>query len=163
MDPEQIPLRDLHLPEAVGWWPLAPGWWVLLGLLAVVAALLARRAWIRWRFNAPRRTALRELERLENTWRAGAKPVALATGLSELVRRTMLAYSPRREVAGLTGREWLAWLDRGLEDKLFSEGPGRSLEELPYRRTETEVPAREMEALIAAVRRRLTTPLPETR
>ena len=32
MDPEQIPLRDLHLPEAVGWWPLAPGWWVLIAL-----------------------------------------------------------------------------------------------------------------------------------
>ena len=32
MDPDQLPLRDLHLPEAVGWWPLAPGWWVLIAL-----------------------------------------------------------------------------------------------------------------------------------
>ena len=30
MDPEQIPLRDLHLPEAIGLWPLAPGWWVTI-------------------------------------------------------------------------------------------------------------------------------------
>ena len=34
MDPEQIPLRDLHLPEAIGWWPLAPGWWVVVALVA---------------------------------------------------------------------------------------------------------------------------------
>ncbi|MGH8222486.1 MAG: DUF4381 family protein, partial [Woeseiaceae bacterium] len=38
MDPQQIPLRDLHLPEAVGWWPPAPGWWLLIAL--AVAALL---------------------------------------------------------------------------------------------------------------------------
>ena len=34
MDPEQIPLRDLHLPDVVGLWPLAPGWWVLILLAA---------------------------------------------------------------------------------------------------------------------------------
>ena len=40
MDPEQIPLRALHLPDAIGWWPLAPGWWVVIGL-AVLGVLLA--------------------------------------------------------------------------------------------------------------------------
>ena len=35
MDPEQIPLRDLHLPEAIGWWPLAPGWWILIAIALV--------------------------------------------------------------------------------------------------------------------------------
>ena len=34
-------LRDIHLPEAVSWWPLAIGWWVL-GFLAIIAiAVLA--------------------------------------------------------------------------------------------------------------------------
>ena len=36
MDPELLPLRDLHLPEMVGWWPLAPGWWFLIALAAAV-------------------------------------------------------------------------------------------------------------------------------
>ena len=35
MDPEQIPLRDLHLPEAIGWWPLAPGWWLVIAIALV--------------------------------------------------------------------------------------------------------------------------------
>ena len=49
-----LPLKDIHLPEAIGWWPLAPGWWILLlliGLLifAVVIWLrrLARQAFVK--------------------------------------------------------------------------------------------------------------------
>ena len=74
----------------------------------------------------------------------------------------MLAYAPRRQVAGLTGEAWLAWLDRGLEQPLFSEGPGREIVSLPYRGDAT---AREPEVdgLLAAVRQRLRMPLPEER
>ena len=35
MDPTQLPLRDLHLPETIGWWPLAPGWWFAIAALVV--------------------------------------------------------------------------------------------------------------------------------
>ena len=42
MEENVLPLRDLHLPEAVGWWPLAPGWW---GVIAVVTASLGYLAW----------------------------------------------------------------------------------------------------------------------
>ena len=48
MDPQAIPLRGLHLPDAVGWWPLAPGWWLLGALLAVGCGMLVR-SWIRRR------------------------------------------------------------------------------------------------------------------
>jgi hypothetical protein len=161
MDPEQIPLRDLHLPEAVGWWPLAAGWWVLLGLLAIGLLLLLRRAWIRWRRDAARRLALKELARVEGAYREAPNAVLLATRLSELLRRTMLAYSPRRDVAGLTGGDWLAWLDRGLDEPLFTQGPGKSLQDMPYRRADSAARDLDAEALLDAVRRRLKAPLPE--
>ncbi|HLU05258.1 MAG TPA: DUF4381 domain-containing protein [Woeseiaceae bacterium] len=161
MDPEQIPLRDLHLPEAIGWWPLAPGWWVLLGLAGLVLLLLFRKAWVRWREDAARRVALRELARVESTYHESPNPVLLATRLSELLRRTMLAYSPRKEVAGLTGLQWLAWLDRGLDEKPFTEGPGRMLKELPYRRADSPARAVDVDALLKVVRLRLKTRLPE--
>ena len=65
MNDDALPLRDLQLPEAVGWWPLAPGWWVLLALSVAGFAYLSWRWYRAWRFNAPRRYALRELARFE--------------------------------------------------------------------------------------------------
>ena len=160
MNPDTLPLRDLHLPEAIGWWPPAPGWWLLLGAALVGAVFAARVLHRRHRRNAARRLALSELARLEKAWELDRNTAALAAATSDLLRRAMLAYAPRDEVAGLTGREWLEWLDRGLERRPFSSGPGRSLEDLPYRdpaRVPDEV---DIDGLVAAVRRRLQTPLP---
>jgi hypothetical protein len=163
MDPRQIPLRDLHLPDPVGWWPLAPGWWVLLALVVIGAALLLRHA-IRSRTVAvARRRALRELGRLTADYEARRDAVAFSSRLSQLLRRTMLAYAPRHEVAGLTGEDWLAWLDRDFDEPVFANDTGRKLLELPYRRPDDEVTALELVDLVSAVRRRLATPVRRAR
>ena len=57
-------LRDIHLPEAISIWPLAPGWFV------VIALCLAAIAWLAWRLNHRhrsrlyRRQALQKLQRI---------------------------------------------------------------------------------------------------
>jgi hypothetical protein len=161
MDPEQIPLRDLHLPAEIGWWPLAPGWWVLIG---IAAAGLTWFAWIRfleWRANRARRIALRELEFIDQRYRQNDDVQQLAKDLSELLRRGLLAYAPRQVVAGLTGEDWLRWLDRGLDEPVFEQGAGRLLGSLPYRRSPDANDAEAAQDLVAAVRQRLMTPLPE--
>ncbi len=163
MNPETLPLRDLHLPDPVGWWPLAPGWWILLALVLVALLLAWRVLHLRRRRNAARRLALAELARLVAAGAADRDLARLASALSQLLRRAMLAYAPRAEVAGLTGPAWLEWLDRGLEQQPFSCGPGRALSALPYRdparaREHRDV---DVEGLVEAVRRRLLTPLPE--
>lgn len=162
MDPEQIPLRDLHLPEAVGWWPLAPGWWILLTLAAAGLSYLLYKQYRQWQRNAARRLALKELSRVRRDYENGADPIALCKQLSELLRRSMLAYAPRAEVAGLTGNSWLAWLDTGLDDRPFSEGAGKDLPSLPYQRPETIALERDISGMIDAVHRRLKTPLAGT-
>ena len=159
MDPTQIPLRDLHLPEAVGWWPPAPGWWLLVLVVFSALGWLAYRAWRSWRRNALRRIAIAEIRRIQAEYRSGVDEISLAVELSSLLRRTMLAYAPRNEVAGLTGERWLRWLDQGLDDKPFSEGSGQNLESLPYRRREAVEDDVDVEGLIDAVMRRLHTPL----
>jgi hypothetical protein len=161
MDPEQIPLRDLHLPEAVGWWPLAPGWWLLIVLAVAGLAYLLYKQYLNWRRNASRRIALGELARVRREFAQGASAQVLAIELSELLRRSMLAYAPRAEVAGLTGDSWLAWLDRGLADRPFTDGPGKSLESLPYQRPETVNDEVDIAGLLDAVKQRLKTPLRE--
>jgi len=159
MDPQAIPLRGLHLPEPVGWWPLAPGWWVLLAMLVIACGLLVR-AWLRRRaHSAARRKALRQLEESRSAFVYHGNPVVLGAEVSELLRRAMLAYAPRSEVAGLTGEDWLAWLDRDLETPRFREGAGRCLLELPYRNPETLAGDVDIDGMLAAVRERLRTPL----
>jgi hypothetical protein len=159
MGPEQIPLRDLHLPEAIGWWPPAPGWWLLLALLLVGAIFALRHLLAIRSRGAARRQALQDLDRLTAEFERHPDAVAFASRLSALLRRTMLAYAPRRDVAGLTGEEWLAWLDRDFDQPLFQTAAGRKLLELPYRRPSDEVAAMDLIDVVAAVRQRLATPV----
>ncbi|MDH3351492.1 MAG: DUF4381 domain-containing protein [Gammaproteobacteria bacterium] len=163
MDPQQLPLRDLHLPEAIGWWPPAPGWWVLIALLAVGIGYLVRHYMRTYARGAARRRALRKLNELTAEFEQHRNAVAFSSSLSELLRRTMLAYAPRHEIAGLTGNAWLAWLDRDLDQPRFQSEAGRKLLELPYRRPGDDVTAMELVDVVAAVRQRLATPVREQR
>ncbi len=159
MQEDALPLRDLHLPDPVGWWPLAPGWWAMLVLGAAGLAWLAWRWYRAWKFEAPRRHALRELARIEAEYLANHDAVVLGKALSELLRRGMLAYAPRAEVAGLTGDAWLAWLDQGMPVPYFHTEGGKSLLSLPYRRPDDKLSDVDVGALISAARMRLGTPV----
>ena len=128
-------------------------------MLGVVALVLLRK-WLRHRaHSAARRHALRQLERARSAYAQHRDAVALGIESSELLRRTMLAYSPRADVAGLTGDAWLSWLDRDLPGSPFSEGAGRRLLDLPYRIPGSNDPDIDIDAFLAAVRERLRTPV----
>ena len=62
-------LQPLREPELISWWPLAPGWWLLCGLLFLL--LLSLTWWLlrRYRANAYRRQALRQLDQLQESFR----------------------------------------------------------------------------------------------
>lgn len=156
---ETLPLRDLHLPDPVGWWPLAPGWWALIALAAVGVIWLVLKVWQRRRRAAARRFALQQLKRHAHAYTKHRNAVLLGSQLSELMRRTMLAYAPREKVAGLTGEEWLAFLDRDLDRPHFREGDGRPLIEWPYRDPAFRPDESDVLAFLDAVRLRLSTPL----
>ncbi|WP_371377014.1 DUF4381 domain-containing protein [Thalassotalea aquiviva] len=60
MDP-LAQLKDIHLPEQVGFWPLAPGWWILV-LLSISAVVLLLRALLKQReLSKVKRQALKQL------------------------------------------------------------------------------------------------------
>ena len=94
-------LHDIALPASVPWWPPAPGWYVVCVVLFAMVLNHAWRTWQRYRANAYRRAALREL--------ADARDAAK---IAELLRRTALAVAPRAQIAEQTGTAWLDWLAR---------------------------------------------------
>ncbi len=89
MNTTELPLRDIHLPEPVSWWPMAMGWWLCVGTLLLAGVLLA---W--WWRGAPsrraRRAALGELTTIENDYASHGDGHACAQGLSRLLRRLAL-------------------------------------------------------------------------
>jgi len=127
IDPQALPLRDIHLPDPVSWWPPALGWWLVVGL-ALLLVVVAAWWWRRWLGGRYRRLALRELERL------GQLPLSeQPAALSLLLRQAALCHFPRPDCAGLYGEAWLEFLDRSFKDQPFSQGVGRCLLDAPYR------------------------------
>jgi len=132
----ELPLRDIHLPIAISWWPPAPGWWLLLVLVLVIILLVW---WLQRRKRALRIrvAALAEWEALMDVFQREQNVSQLVSGLSVLLRRIALSYYPREEVAGLSGEAWLRYLDNShswLQPNGFSEGAGRLLLAGPYQR-----------------------------
>jgi hypothetical protein len=103
------------------------------------------------------RYALREFAAIESDYLKHRNAVVLGKQLSNLLRRGMLAYAPRDQVAGLTGEAWLQWLDRGLPVPYFHTEGGKSLLMLPYRDADSELGDIDINALLAAVKMRLGT------
>jgi hypothetical protein len=130
-------LRGYHSPDPVSWWPPAPGWWLLALLTAGLLVLFlvwAQRTWRRRRLaRAAPRAALDELAALRAAYARDGDVAAFVRGLSRLLRRFALARYPRRAVAGLSGEDWLAFLDAHGGAGRFQTGPGRDLLVAPYR------------------------------
>ena len=134
-DAQQLALRDIHMPEAVSWWPPAPGWWGLLGLiLLLVILLIFVRSWRRRR--RLRNSAVEELTRICDAFKQHHDALRLVRELSVLLRRIAISYFPRTDVASLTGDDWLRFLDkRGAitdSEQGFLNGPGKILNSGPY-------------------------------
>ena len=127
----ELPLRDIHVPDPVSWWPPAPGWWILMSLL-LLAMLLGWFMHRRYKHNILRRAARQALRSIAEEYSRTGDGQVLARQLSILLRRLTLSCYPRHEVAGLTGSAWLSLLDRTLQGDEFQHGAGRVLIDAPY-------------------------------
>lgn len=117
-------LKDIRSPLEPAWWLPAPGHLagglLLSILLAVVLIWLLRR-------RADRRLiqARRELRRIASEHAAGRDTHALARVLAAWLKRIALQAFPEQRLESVTGAAWLEFLDRGIDGKRFSQGPGR--------------------------------------
>lgn len=136
MQPAQLPLRDIHLPPAIGWWPPAIGWW----LLAIAIPLLVWFCiWLYKRLtrNTAIKSAKKELLSIKQN--SELNHTQKLSELSKLIRRTTISIaSDRKQCAGLTGQAWLEFLDQTMPDAPFSQGIGNLLGDAVYRNNQPD-------------------------
>ncbi len=110
MDKQVLDLKDIHLPEPISWWPVAPGWWLLLTGLVLLAVIIffIKKAHQSKQLNREINIEIREIKtqfsRTKNKYE-------LAQSLSILLRRSSISCYSEKEVSGLTGEQWLTFLD----------------------------------------------------
>lgn len=126
-----LTFHEIQLPDAISWWPSTPGWTVLGSLAALWLArklyLNGRRFWQ----NRYRREALRHLHDLDRV-----EVHASATALSQLLRAVALHAYPRRDVAALSGADWLAFLDSTAQQPGFDSQLGQLWLQAQYQHPE---------------------------
>ena len=141
ISPVQNPLselRDIHLPEPVSLWPITLGWWILAIVILTTAYVSIRWYTRRRKKQAYKREALRHLDKLEIKYMRNANHHQLLNDLSELMRRVCLTAYPRKQVAGLIGSKWLAFLDTQGNTSKFSSGIGLALIEQRFAPSNTQ-------------------------
>ncbi len=149
-------LRDVHLPEAPQWWPPAPGWWIvaLLVLLLLAYVIYGTVQW--YRRTAPRRAAVRELDRRFGEWKSGARSAAdCINECNALLKRLWVHVDGTTHVAALSGDQWLAYLNTRSGSANFTTGPGQLLGNQRFASV-IEVP--ELQALQPLLRQLLQSP-----
>lgn len=158
----ELPLRDIHLPNAISWWPLAPGWWLLFIsiLLIIILVFIITKKILQ---PTLRKQASKTLDSIEQAFHINADATQCLTELSMFLRRVVLSQAPKDGSAGthhkhlillnlgntknpwlhnpnvpslsvcsITGMDWLMLLDQKLDKPEFSQGVGRLLLNGPY-------------------------------
>ncbi|MFT7414177.1 MAG: hypothetical protein ACI9FO_000835 [Methylophagaceae bacterium] len=129
---QPLPLRDIHLPEAISWWPPALGWWILLVLIPLVIF----GVWYLYK-RLTRNTVVKSAKHLLITIKddQSSDDLQKIQQLSTWLRRVTMSGTPEQHNAGLTGKAWLVYLDNGVEGSPFSDGIGQCLADVQFRQS----------------------------
>lgn len=105
---EPLPLRDIHLPLPIGFWPLAQGWWIVIGIMGL---LLLIGAYVLYRHYQP--TALKQaLATLDEILDNRSLPVESQNqSISLLLKQLAVTTYGREQVAPLMGPAWVIWVE----------------------------------------------------
>jgi len=135
IDPQTLDLRDIHLPDPISWWPLAPGWWLTLCLVCLLILIfyISRKIYSSRRLK---RDISSELDKIKQQYAKNKNKLQLVQGLSILLRRASISFYPAKVIAGVTGEDWLQLLDDAITQKdsdlKFHSDLGRVLITVPY-------------------------------
>lgn len=140
--PQTLELRDIHLPDTISWWPIAPGWWIVLASLLAffIIVFVIKKIYVSKQLK---RDINAELSLIKQQFQTTQNKSQLAKSLSALLRRTGISYYPKANIAGLTGNDWLIYLDKTNTDKSkntkFQSDIGQILLSAPYLPNDTKL------------------------
>lgn len=130
---DALPLRDIHLPQAVSWWPPAIGWWILLilGLLLMTAIVIWIRKLLQPKMN---KSARAEMDNILLAYQQHQDDVKLLQQISAAIRRIGISYLRREDYAGMVGEKWYQQINQLVPGKTFSESMIALLINAPYQK-----------------------------
>ncbi len=105
--PAQLQLHDIHVPEQVSNFPIAPGWWILLTLIILMALWLYKKHKKNTRLNADKKQALSILA--NNEYLNAKECIAL-------LKWAAMQYFSRQQLAKLYGKNFQDFLVRQLPE-----------------------------------------------
>ncbi|MFT5503262.1 MAG: hypothetical protein ACI8XC_000972 [Gammaproteobacteria bacterium] len=130
---QDLPLRSIHDPSAVVWWPPAPGWWILaffLILAGILIYLLVRF----YRHRRLRRECQALFSDIRKGLREGQSPQEVVGQLTILLRRILMSYKGRQNIANLTDQSWIDELNRLTRQNYFDSHSLRVFGQYRYQR-----------------------------
>ncbi len=107
MNPALNDLKDIHLPDPVSWWPMAPGWWLLIILILITLTA----GFYYWRFwQQSLRYKKSALKILTTAFQSNSDDLTFLNDCAAITRRLTLSIQSKKEIptnyAGLQGNEW---------------------------------------------------------
>jgi len=106
--PSPLQLHDIHVPEQISNYPIAPGWWILLALIVFTAIWAYKKHKAMHILNADKKQALAVL---------ASNNSLSATECIALLKWSAMQYFSRQELAKLYGERFQTFLVAQLPEK----------------------------------------------
>ena len=101
-------LKDIQLPDPVGWWPLAFSWWVLIFSVIVIFFSIIWFLLDRHKRTAYRREAEHKLQAINDNPQLDTQQQIVQ--INGLLKQVAITVYGRQKIAGLNEQAWLAFL-----------------------------------------------------
>lgn len=148
-------LRDIHMPEPISTWPLAPGWYFLYLLLLFLTIVIIYFIYQFWKKHCLKKQIFHELQKIETLMLTEESTAQAISKISILLKRIAFLKYPRVTVASLHGNEWLTFLDYTGKTQAFTQGVGKLLVTLPYQKQQELIPAEFFDCIKKWIRQNL--------
>lgn len=102
-------LRDIALPSAVHWWPLAVGWWFVITLTLIALGSLIYWIIRRHRQNRYRSVALEQFQLAIQAWRDNPQPNVYLKHSNQTLKRVFVSLG-EQNIAAEFGPQWIEGL-----------------------------------------------------